>query len=189
MHQISLSFLLFLLFPLCPSVFLSVCLTRHSLYPSPHVLFSLSHCFCKCSSSPWWNQLRHSWITLICGWFKCLIIFPPRSGPHQSLYSQSNLITLTTKTVKSYCPIHLASPDNTAFHWCKRPIWGLVQILIWIPKPCIRHPKVPLMWNGWSTLPWMDKTWNVYSVTENFDILFIVITRLNSFMHCIQKKP
>lgn len=71
------------------------------------------------------------WISLISGWFKCLIISPPRFGPHQSLYSQSNLITLTTKTIKSHCQTRLASPDNAVLHWCKQPMWGLVQMLSW----------------------------------------------------------
>lgn len=180
MHQISLSFLfLSLSFPLSLGVSLPV-----SHYTHPAMLFPLSHCFRKCSSSPQWNQLRHSWISLICGWFKCLIISPPRSGPHQSLYSQSNLITLTTKTIKSHCQIHLASPDSAAFHSCKQPMCGLVQMLSWSGfqnsastiQTCHSCKMGNLHWPGWMK----PKIFTAFQYTSScqsfFDIPFILIT-------------
>lgn len=118
------------------SLLLLFCLFLHrSLYSTRHSHASsflpLSHHSVDCSFPPQCNKRRHSWISLICGWFKCLIISPPRSGPNQSLYSQSNLITLTTKTIKSHCQIHLASPDRAALRWGKQPMWGLVQMQSW----------------------------------------------------------
>lgn len=148
-------------FSIISSVFL--CLTHtqtHTLHAQPALYFSLSQCFRKCSSSPWWNLLKHSWISLICGWFKCLIISPPRSGPHQSLYSQSNLITLTTKTIKSHCQIHLASPDSTAFHWCKQPKWGFGSDVIW--------SGFQNSFQMGNLHCWMDETQNVYSISAHF---------------------
>lgn len=154
---------------LCHLCFASLLLRLSAHVEHPFLQYSLTRCFQKCSSSTWWNQLRHSWISLICGWFKCLIISPPRSGPHQSLYSQSNLITLTYKDRQ----IHLASPGSTAFHWCEQPMWGLVQMLSWSGfQNGIHSPNMPLIKNGES----VQDGWNPESL-EQLSILPLSIWR------------